>query len=398
MEAKMKRVAMRALMALSAAVMMALPAYAGERTFLSANAVAEGEGYRWDKGTLTLSGYDGGAFMTNSLATVVVLEGKNRISAGPHGFGLECDGALSIDGRGSGSLEVDSRSAGGISARESMEFKDMALKVRSHDPCGGIGILVGGGYGSGGRLVFDDVSGSITATSESDDPEERPEAVFSLAPIELRNMSADKAIGTLAKKAGEEEYAFVVGEGATYRDESRFEADEASSVLFVGDAVKAERPPCVIVRGETIDLRELHPLEPGQRYALGSKRDKRTARLKGWSLTGKRKGGVTVLAVDPERPDDDPDDDPAWAASVTVLRKPKLRLPKVAYEEGLEIDARERFSTEDTAFTVADSWESSDPSVAEVGPNGRIRVKGRGRAKITARFGNVKSSAALVVR
>ncbi len=81
------------------------------------------------------------------------------------------------------------------------------------------------------------------------------------------------------------------------------------------------------------------------------------------------------------------------ACSITVLEKPVLSLPKVhTGAVGSTLDGNKYFTTESTARQLPVRWESSKPNIAEVDPQtGLITIRGEGKTKITAYFGDILS-------
>ena len=65
----------------------------------------------------------------------------------------------------------------------------------------------------------------------------------------------------------------------------------------------------------------------------------------------------------------------------------------------MTLNAYDAFVSDDVKLLVPDKWTSSKPSVAEIDEAaGRITVKGQGRTKITAYFGNVKVRGTLTIK
>ncbi|MCR5776736.1 MAG: Ig-like domain-containing protein [Lachnospiraceae bacterium] len=106
---------------------------------------------------------------------------------------------------------------------------------------------------------------------------------------------------------------------------------------------------------------------------------------------GKKPGTVIVIAQDSSGKE-------LAAVVMTVLNKPKLKFSGT-YAIGQTFDAYDCFTTDDTKTTAADEWASSKTSVATVDQKtGMITIVGKGKTKITAKFGNVKVKAKLKVK
>ncbi|MBQ9550645.1 MAG: hypothetical protein IJU87_07515, partial [Lachnospiraceae bacterium] len=79
------------------------------------------------------------------------------------------------------------------------------------------------------------------------------------------------------------------------------------------------------------------------------------------------------------------------SCSITILDKPKLRFKSRSFttaDIGQIFDAYDFFTTASTRETAADYWTSSNPSVADIDNiTGEITIKGKGKTKIIAFFG-----------
>lgn len=115
-------------------------------------------------------------------------------------------------------------------------------------------------------------------------------------------------------------------------------------------------------------------------------------------LKAKRPGTTVIRALDRK---DKNNIITLSSCSITVVAKPKLKFPAdlKLQEGGMTLNAYEAFVSDDVKLLVPDKWTSSKPSVAEIDEaTGRITVKGQGRTKITAYFGNVKVKGTLTIK
>ncbi|MCR4892120.1 MAG: amidase [Lachnospiraceae bacterium] len=88
------------------------------------------------------------------------------------------------------------------------------------------------------------------------------------------------------------------------------------------------------------------------------------------------------------------------SCTITVVNKPKIKFEKSMSSEyvGKTIDAFDYILSDDIALLSPDKWTSSKEEVATISEAGKITIKGTGRTKITAYFGNVKVKGNLVIK
>ncbi len=362
-----------------------------QATRLSAKAPLSGNGFSWDGKTLTLTDYSGGAFEINEDA-VVILEGNNAITAEHRDVaGIVCYGNLVVDGKSSGKLDITATDSFGLRSGNGLILKDMDINIRSVGDLIGLGISVSPTVPGDEPGIFSmiNVSGEISASSEEGDTA----AVHSFVPIKIEGTAVDKEIGMLIEPddMGDHEYSFMKGDKTVFYSEQSFESARAERVVLNGNGFREKRKD-ILVSGETVDLRQYFA-DSGDGVKCALKTGRKRASIKdGWRLKAKKKGDLIVQLLNT-------DGNSLGEKSLTVIRKPKLRFPKeISYEENMTMDPYDYFQTRDTLFTVADSWSSSDPSVASVDTaTGKITVKGKGKATISAMFGDIKVCAKLKV-
>ena len=163
-------------------------------------------------------------------------------------------------------------------------------------------------------------------------------------------------------------------------------SNSGSSVSSASIYAKAANTHVV---GEKVDIKSLYFISyNAARYVVS---DKKIASIdKKGVLKAKKPGTIVVRALS------GPNEDAYTLASrtITILEKPKLKFTSkysASADLNKTLDAYAFFTTPSTRETAADSWTSSKPSVAEVNSEtGRITIKSKGKATITAHFGTVK--------
>ncbi len=125
--------------------------------------------------------------------------------------------------------------------------------------------------------------------------------------------------------------------------------------------------------------------------------DKKTASVsKKGVLKGKKEGKTRVNAL---ASGDRKNAATLSSCTLTVINRPKLVFKDIKPDENSgKINGYDAFVSDDTLLLEPDSWKSSKNSVAEVDENGMITVKGKGKTKITAVFGNIKVKGTLKIQ
>ncbi len=127
--------------------------------------------------------------------------------------------------------------------------------------------------------------------------------------------------------------------------------------------------------------------------------DKKTASVsKKGLLKGKNPGKTIINALNAK---DKKNVITLSSCTVTVISRPKLDFKEGLSSEdaGKIIDGFDAFVSDDIELLEPDKWKSSKKKVAEVDSDtGKITIKGKGKTRITAYFGNVKVKGTLEVR
>ncbi len=154
----------------------------------------------------------------------------------------------------------------------------------------------------------------------------------------------------------------------------------------------------VLIKGQKIKGISSLMFEGVEGINAYSSDDKKTASVTGKGvLKGKRPGRTVIRALDKKNKKNKVT---LSSCTVTVLDKPKLVF-KDRYtvdDAGKELNAGSFLVSPDYDLLEPDKWESSKPEVAVIDKEtGIITIKGKGKTKITARFGNVKVRGVLKV-
>ncbi len=209
--------------------------------------------------------------------------------------------------------------------------------------------------------------------------------------------------GETASKIKKLNDAYNKALGADYSDPASvygaaYELAAAYDKLTEYNKEKKKAAGTVLIRGQKVKDISSSMFNGIEGITLYTSDDKKTASVtKKGQLKGKNPGKTVINAIDAK---DGNNKVTLSSCTVTVIEKPKLQfedsykpaeLPQV-------ISGYEAFDSSDPELLYADKWTSSKSEVAEVDPDsGKITIKGKGKTKITAFFGNVKVKGILKV-
>ena len=177
-----------------------------------------------------------------------------------------------------------------------------------------------------------------------------------------------------------------------------YELAVAYDKLTEADKEKRKAAGTVLVRGQKVKDISASMFNGVEGITLYASDDIKTASVtKKGLLKGKNPGKTVIRAIDGK---DSKNKITLSSCAVTVLEKPKLQFEDSysSSELPLVISGYGSLVSSDPELLDADKWTSSKSEVAEVDPeSGKITIKGKGKTKITAFFGNVKVKGSLKV-
>ena len=267
-----------------------------------------------------------------------------------------------------------------------------------------VGLALVGRFGGERELfeianVYEKCAGDMTDRSPENTPALRDERLNSYLDALMEkacDIDPNRYGGENTSKIRKLNDAYKKALDADYSDPysvygAAYELAVAYDKLIDTDREKRKAAGTVLVKGQKIkDISSsmFSGVEGITHYASD---DKKIASVtKKGQLKGKNPGKTVIKAIDAK---DKKNKVTLSSCTVTVLDKPELQfedsyssaeLPQVISGYGALVSS-------DPELLNADKWISSKSEVAEVDPeSGKITIKGKGKTKITAFFGNVK--------
>ncbi len=267
-----------------------------------------------------------------------------------------------------------------------------------------IGLAMVGRFGGERELfeiasVYEKYAGDMIRRSPENTPALRDEGLNSYLDAlmeEACDIDPNRYGGESASKIRKLNDAYNKALNADYSDPysvygAAYELAVAYDKLIDTDREKRKAAGTVLVKGQKIKDISSSMFSGVEGITNYTSDDKKIASVtKKGQLKGKNPGKTVIKAIDAK---DKKNKVTLSSCTVTVLDKPELQfedsyssaeLPQVISGYGALVSS-------DPELLNADKWISSKSEVAEVDPeSGKITIKGKGKTKITAFFGNVK--------
>ncbi len=209
--------------------------------------------------------------------------------------------------------------------------------------------------------------------------------------------------GSVASGYRKLQYAYNKALSADYSDpysvyNAASELSEAYDRVIQWNNEKRKAAGTVLIKGQKIKDIGAAVFTGVNNITGFSSDDKKTVTVsKKGVLKGKKPGRTVIKALDNR---DKKNPVTLSSCRVTVLDKPAIEFEEVPLSgnEGKVIDPYDFLISPDYDLLSPDKWDSSRSNVAEIdAETGRVIIKGKGKTKITAYFGNVKVKGVLKV-
>ncbi len=168
--------------------------------------------------------------------------------------------------------------------------------------------------------------------------------------------------------------------------------------LFEGSNEKQENPGIVLVKGQKMtDIKSTVFNGSGDITALASEDKKIISVSKRDAIKAKRPGKTVIRALNTG---DKKNPMTISSCTVTVVDRPKIRFGGTFTSQDAEkmIDPSVFLIFDGNDYAAPDHWSSSNTGVAEIdSKTGMITIRGKGKTRITAYFGNVKIKGTLKI-
>ena len=200
------------------------------------------------------------------------------------------------------------------------------------------------------------------------------------------------------------QYAYNKALSADYSDpysvyDAASELSEAYDRVIQWNNEKRKAAGTVLIKGQKIKDIGAAVFTGVDNITGFSSDDKKTVTVsKKGVLKGKKPGRTVIKALDNK---DKKNPVTLSSCRVTVLSKPSIKFEEVPLSgnEGRVIAPDDFLISPDYDLLSPDKWDSSKSNVAEIDPEtGRVTIKGKGKTRITAYFGNIKVKGVLKVR